>query len=55
MHLEPGVPVSDLLVRDLAAALREFATWHTTPEVDVRWSDPPELAARLSAALAKNA
>lgn len=55
VHLEPGVPVSDLLVRDLAAALREFATWHTTPEVDVRWSDPPELAARLSAALAKNA
>ena len=54
LHLEPGVPVSDALARDLAAALREFAAWHATPEVDLRWTDPPELAAHVRAALAQN-
>jgi uncharacterized protein len=45
LHLEPGVAVADALVADVAAALRACATWHKTPTVDVRWSDPPELAA----------
>jgi len=44
LHLEPGVPISDELVADLTAALREIAAWHQTPAVEVRWSDPPELA-----------
>jgi uncharacterized protein YcaQ len=48
LHLEPGVPITDQLVADLADALRACAAWHRTPEVEVRWSDPPELAAAIS-------
>jgi uncharacterized protein YcaQ len=47
LHLEPGIPITDQLVADLADALRACAAWHRTPEVEVRWSDPPELAAAL--------
>ncbi|MBK9714715.1 MAG: YcaQ family DNA glycosylase [Kouleothrix sp.] len=47
LHLEPGVAVTDELAADLAGALRDCAAWHGTPEVDVRWSDPPELARLL--------
>jgi uncharacterized protein len=46
-HLEPGVPVSDDLVASLAGALRACASWHATPDVLVRRSDPPELAEAL--------
>src|SRR5262245_36218291 len=45
LHLEPGVPLADDLIADIAGALRECAAWHKTPTVDVRWSDPPELMA----------
>jgi hypothetical protein len=38
-------------VADLAGALRECAAWHQTPVVDVRWSDPPELAALVQRAI----
>lgn len=47
LYLEPGVPVSEELSADLAATLRRLAAWHGTPELAVRHSDPPELAARL--------
>jgi uncharacterized protein YcaQ len=47
LHLEPGVPLADKLVADIAGALRDCAAWHRTPAVDVRWSDPPELAALM--------
>jgi uncharacterized protein YcaQ len=47
LHLEPGVPLADALIADIAGALRECAAWHKTPMVDVRWSDPPALAALL--------
>jgi uncharacterized protein YcaQ len=47
LHLEPGVPVAEPLISELADALRACAAWHRTPEVEVRWSDPPELAAAL--------
>jgi uncharacterized protein YcaQ len=47
LHLEPSVPLADELIADVAEALRECATWHKTPAVDVRRSDPPELAALL--------
>jgi uncharacterized protein YcaQ len=47
LHLEPGVPLADALIADVAGALRECAAWHKTPTVDVRWSDPPKLAALL--------
>ena len=53
LHLEPGVPVTEQLAADLAGALRDCADWHGTPEVDVRWSDPPELASLVQRALAQ--
>jgi uncharacterized protein YcaQ len=51
LHLEPGVPASQELIRDLADALRSLADWHGTSEVVVRNSDPPEAAELLGAAL----
>jgi uncharacterized protein len=50
-HLEPGVPVSDEIVADLAGALRACASWHATPDIVVRRSDPPELAEALGSTL----
>ncbi len=44
LHLEPGVPVTEELAADIAAALHECAAWHGTPEIVITWSDPPELA-----------
>ena len=51
LHLEPGVPVSEDLIADLAAVLQRLAAWHGTPDLVIRQSNPPELAARLAAAL----
>jgi len=51
LHLEPGVRVTKRLVTDLAAALHHLADWHRTPEIVIRQSNPPEVAARLQAAL----
>ncbi len=52
IHLEPGVAVTDTLVTDLTATLQACATWHQTPQVVIRQSNPPDLAERLTAALA---
>jgi uncharacterized protein YcaQ len=49
IHLESGVQVSETLVTGIAGALRECAAWHSTPDVLVRRSDPPELARPLQA------
>jgi uncharacterized protein len=46
-YLEPGVSMSDELVASLAGALRACASWHATPDVLLRRSDPPELAEAL--------
>ena len=43
--------MNDDLVSGLAGALRDCAGWHGTPEVLVRWSDPPELTETLRLAL----
>jgi uncharacterized protein YcaQ len=51
LHLEPGIPITEQLVADLADALRECAAWHQTPTVDVRSSDPPKLAALVRRAI----
>jgi len=51
LHLEPGVRVSEGLVVDLSALLRRLAAWHGTPDLVIRQSDPPELAALLEAAI----
>jgi uncharacterized protein len=51
LHLEPGIPITDELIADVAGALQACASWHGTPTVDVRWSDPPELAALVQRAV----
>ena len=50
LHLESGVAVDEQVVADLAAVLHRLADWHGTPNLVVRQSDPPELAALLEAA-----
>ena len=51
LYLEPGVPADEALVADLAQAIAECARWHGTPQVAVRASDPPDLAARVEQAI----
>src|ERR671917_747323 len=51
LYLEPGTPESEDLVSGLAGALRECASWHGTPEVLVRRSDPSKLTGMLRLAL----
>lgn len=50
LHLESDVDATDDLVAALARTLAACAAWHRTPEVVVRWSDPPGLVERLRAA-----
>ena len=47
VHLEQGVEVGDELLSDVAAAIRECAVWHKTPEVLVRPSGQVGVAKRL--------
>jgi uncharacterized protein len=47
IHLEPGVDVGDELLSEVAAAIRECAVWHKTPEVLVRPSGQVGVAKRL--------
>ena len=47
LYLEPGVPISKELAADLVGALQRLAEWHATPDLVIRRSDPPELAALL--------
>ncbi len=52
LYLEPGVPVDDGLIVDLAGTLLGCAAWHGTPEVSVRRSEPEPLAGLLQGAMA---
>jgi uncharacterized protein YcaQ len=54
LHLEPGVRPKGEMLDDIALALIECAAWHRTPEIIVRQSDPPAVAARLQKAVARN-
>jgi uncharacterized protein YcaQ len=47
VHLEQGVEVCDELLSDVAAAIRECAVWHKTPEVAMRQSGQPCVVKRL--------
>jgi uncharacterized protein len=47
VHFEQGVEVGDELLSDVAAAIRECAVWHKTPEVLVRPSGQVGVAKRL--------
>jgi uncharacterized protein len=48
VHLERGAVADEGLVGDVAAAIRECAGWHKTPEVVVRRSEPKGVAARIA-------
>ncbi len=48
LHLEPGVPVTDELALALVQTFQGCADWHKTPQVIVRWSDPPHLTELLN-------
>jgi uncharacterized protein YcaQ len=51
LHMEPGVRVNKRMMTDLAAALHRLADWHGTPDIVIRQSNPPDVAARLQTAL----
>ena len=51
LHMEPEVRVNKRMMTDLAAALHRLADWHGTPDIVIRQSNPPEVAARLQTAL----
>jgi uncharacterized protein len=53
VHLELGAGVCDELLGDVAAAIRECAVWHKTPEVVVRQSGQPGVAKRLMKAVGR--
>jgi uncharacterized protein YcaQ len=50
LYLEPNVRVDEQLAADLAAALRECAEWHGTPEVLLRRCEPQSLLTLLNTA-----
>lgn len=50
LHLEPGVRVTRTLVSALRKMLADFAGWQGLDRVEVRVSDPPDLAQALQAA-----
>ena len=54
IHLEPDAPVDDGLVAGLAGALRDCAGWHGTPDVRMRWTDPPGLLGPLQATVERD-
>lgn len=51
LHIEPGIRLNAEAISDIAVALRDCAAWHRTPEIIVRESDPPSVAARLRKAI----
>ena len=51
LYLEPGVPINEDLISDLADVLHRIAAWHGTPDIVVRQSDPPDIAILLQAAI----
>ncbi len=51
LHLEEGVEVTGELSAALAEALKACGRWHGTPEVQIRSSNPPEVAEQIRAVL----
>jgi uncharacterized protein YcaQ len=47
LHLEPGVRPSAALLADVARAIRECASWHETPDVEVTRTFPASVRRRL--------
>lgn len=51
VFIEPGVRLTDALLRDLAQALLRCARWHGCPDLQVGRTEPAEAAPRLLEAL----
>lgn len=51
LHLEPGIHLTDEMVTDVAAALRDFMAFHDAQTVMIEKSNPPDFAQRVSAIL----
>jgi uncharacterized protein YcaQ len=54
LYFEPGIDVDADLLADVARAIQASASWHGTPRVQVRRSDPPAFAKSIRAALRTN-
>jgi len=51
LHLEPEVALDEVLIGEVAAAMRAFMTWHGASELSVERSNPPTFGERLLAAV----
>jgi uncharacterized protein YcaQ len=51
LFLEPEVELTPLLIEEVAAAIGQCATWHGTPQVIVRRSDPAAFGKSIRQAL----
>ena len=51
LYLEPDVSLSEELIADVAAAMRDFLAWHGASDLVIERSQPDEFGARLLAAL----
>jgi len=51
LYLEPGIQPDAELVAGVAAAMRDFLTWHNTSDLKIAKSDPAAFAGKLMKAL----
>ena len=51
LYLEPGMQPDELLVTEMASALRDFMRFHQAVDLVIEHSDPPDFGERLLAAL----
>lgn len=51
LYLEPGIQPDDELVAAVAAAMRDFLSWHGAHALTIEKSDPPTFAPKLKNAL----
>ena len=48
IYLEPGIEITEDMVRTLRATLNDFAEWHEMESLEIITSDPPELKEALN-------
>ena len=51
IYLEPGIKPDDELVAGVAAAMRDFLSWHGAKSLKIEKSDPPAFGKKLMKAL----
>jgi uncharacterized protein YcaQ len=51
LYLEPGIEPDDELLSGVAAAMRDFLTWHGAQDLKMVKSDPPAFANKLMGVL----